>query len=300
MVGKRLARFLGDRPVVSHDTRTVDYSAVAAGDVVVVAHGTAHAPLVPHIIQRGAHAVTVGDTLDDVRELLAHDQAARDCGASVVVGAAMAPGLSGLIARHLASQLHVVDEIHIASHGTAGPACALEHHESLSGWAPGWHDGEWVDTFCGSGRELCWFPEPIGALDCYRARTAGPVMLQRSFPHVSRISARRSARRRDRLTARLPMLAPPHQEGGVGALRVELRGGAADGSRVCLIAGIAELVGTAAAATAAAFATLLIDEGLPTGVLTPGEEALPTTELLRRAIGFGVRLQEFTGIPQPS
>ena len=38
------------------------------------------------------------------------------------------------------------------------------------------------------------------------------------------ISARRSARRRDRFTARLPMLSPPHQEGGIGALRVEVRG----------------------------------------------------------------------------
>jgi len=147
---------------------------------------------------------------------------------------------------------------------------------------------------------LCWFPEPIGALDCYRARMASPILLQHSFPGVKRVSARRSARRRDRLTARLPMLSPPHQEGGVGALRVELRGGAADGSRQCVIAGIAELVGTTTAATAAAFATMIIDEGLPIGVVVPGDENLPTTELLRRTTSYGVRLQEFTGIPQPS
>ncbi|HUF99795.1 MAG TPA: hypothetical protein VMM60_16835 [Ilumatobacter sp.] len=300
VVGQRLRRFLGDRPVISHQPRWADITAVSPGDVVVLAHGAAHAPFLPRVLERGAHAVTVGDTLDDVAELLAFDTTAIERGVTVVAGAALAPGLSGLIARHLACQLHVVDEIHVASHGTAGPACARDHHQSLRGWAPGWHDNEWVDSFCGSGRELCWFPEPIGALDCYRARTASPLLLHRSFPNVSRISARRSARRRDRLTAGLPMLASPHQEGGVGALRVELRGGAADGSRVCVIAGIAELVGTASAATAAAFATLLVDEGLPTGVVAAGDESLPNTELLHRVASFGVRLQEFTGVPQPT
>ena len=300
VVGRRLRRTLGDRAVAVHVPRAIDHSVIREGDVVVFVHGTAHAPLVARVIERGAHVVTVGDTLDDVRELLEFDASARGRGTTVVVGAGMTPGLSGLIARHLAAQLHVVDEIHIAIHGTAGPACARDHHESLRGWAPGWHDGAWVDTFCGSGRELCWFPEPIGALDCYRARMASPVLLHHSFPDVTRVSARRSARRRDRLTARLPMLSPPHQEGGVGALRVELRGGAADGSRHCLIAGIAELVGTTAAATAAAFAALIVDEGLPSGVVVPGDEHLPTTELLRRITIYGVRLQEFTGIPQAS
>jgi hypothetical protein len=33
-----------------------------------------------------------------------------------------------------------------------------------------------------------------------------------------------AANRRDRLTGRLPMLRPPHPEGGPGAVRVEVRG----------------------------------------------------------------------------
>ena len=130
----------------------------------------------------------------------------------------MSPGLSGLLARHLAGQLASVDEIHVAIHGTAGPACARSYHRSLSRRSMAWHDGEWVDHLGGSGRELCWFPEPVGAKDCYRADIADPLLLHTAFPDaVSRISARRSARRRDRFTARLPMLrARPTRRAGSG------------------------------------------------------------------------------------
>jgi len=95
------------------------------------------------------------------------------------------------------------------------------------------------------------------------------------------------------------MLSPPHQEGGIGALRVEIRGVDADGGRQCLVAGIAELVGTAAAATAAAFAAALFEERLPAGIVVSGDEGLQTLDLLSRVQSFGVRLQEFTGVPQP-
>jgi hypothetical protein len=210
----------------------------------------------------------------------------------------LSPGLSGLLARHLASSFAVVDEIHIAIHGTAGPACAREHHRSLSGLSPSWHDGRWVDDVGGSGRELCWFPEPVGAKDSYRARIASPLVLHHAFPEVERISARRSARRRDRFTAWLPMLRPPHPEGGVGALRVELRGAEPSGARRCVIGGVAELVGTAAAATAAAFVTAIADGRVPSGLVVAGDASLPTLDLLRRVQSFGVRLQEFTGVPQ--
>ena len=296
IVASRLERMLRERSVVVHDPRGVAVRDASPGDVVVLAHGGAHAPLVPTLVGRELHVVTVGDTREDTRRLL---DVAVPAGSTVVVGAAVSPGLSGLIVRHLADQLATADEIHVAVHGTAGPACAREHHRSLSGLSPGWHDGEWVDHVGGSGRELCWFPEPVGAKDCYRASMAGPLLLHRTFPEVERISARRSARRRDRFTAWLPMLSPPHDEGGIGALRVEVRGSDAAGGRRCLVAGVAELIGTAAAATASAFVAMLLDDALPDGLIISGDAALPTTELLRRVESFGVRLQEFTGVPQP-
>ena len=176
---------------------------------------------------------TSGD-LGDVRELLDLDERPARAGATLVVGAAVSPGLSGLLARHLRRALAGCDELHVAVHGTAGPACAREHHRALRGWAVGWHDDHWIERPAGSGRELCWFPEPVGARDCYRAEMPDPWLLHRSFPDVDRISARVSATRRDRFTARLPMLSPPHREGGVGALRVEVRGHDESGARATL------------------------------------------------------------------
>jgi hypothetical protein len=295
VVGSRLYRMLsgsnGIRSVL-HGGRWAP-GGTEPGDVVVLAHPGASAERAADLVGRGRHVVTTGETVPETERLLA----VGSDGASLVVGATMAPGLSGLIARHLAVHLQAVDEIHVAIHGTAGPACARAHHRSLSGIASSWRDGRWVDHVGGSGRQLCWFPEPVGAKDCYRARVSSPLVLRTAFPEVSRLSFRRSARRRDRFTAWLPMLSPPHQEGGVGALRVELRGGDAAGGRHVLVAGVAELVGTSAAATAAAFATALADGLVPPGTVVPGDERLPTVEILRRIEHHGVRLQEFTGIP---
>lgn len=267
-------------------------------DAVVLAHPAPHAELAEHLIRNGVSVVSIAGSVSDIGDLLDLDDVARQHHSTVVVGAGMSPGLSGLLSRWLADALHVCDELHVAIHGTAGPACAKEHHRALAGKAVGWHDGDWIERRGGSGRELCWFPEPVGAYDCYRADTAEPITLHRVFPSVQRISARVSATRRDRLTARLPMLSPPHREGGVGALRVEARGADADGSRVTLIAGIAERAGTAAAATACAFTGAIVDGALPLGAIVPGTDTVSTTELLARVTSGGVRLQGFTGVPE--
>ena len=44
-------------------------------------------------------------------------------------------------------------------------------------------------------------------------------------------------------------------------------------------------------------ATQILDAELPTGLVVPGAAELPTLDLLHRVETFGVRLQEFTGIP---
>jgi hypothetical protein len=241
--------------------------------------------------------VSVSDELADVRSMLDLDDDARAAGVPLVVGAGMDPGLTGLLARLSASHLATCDEIHVSIHGTAGPACARRHHRALSGRALGFHEGEWMQPTAGSGRELCWFPEPVGPYDCYRAELSSPLLLHQSFADADRISARVSANRRDRFTAWLPMLSPPHREGGVGAVRVEVRGTDAHGARVSTIVGIAELVATATAATASAFTVEALHGRLPSGVVRAGDAALDTTGILRTVSQLGVRLQEFTGVP---
>ena len=299
IVGRRVQRMSAAFDVRTHDPRLEPTPAVGSDDVVVLAHPVDHAPLARELGVRGASVVTVGDSLDDTRELMALDPDFAAADATLVIGAGLSPGLSGLLARYLSFDMAVVDEIHVAVHGTAGPSCARDHHRSLSGRAVSWRDGEWRHSLGGGGRELCWFPEPVGALDCYHAEIASPLLLHQSFPDAVRIDARRSARRRDRFTARLPMLSPPHREGRVGAVRVEVRGAADDGARVTRILGVAELVGTASSAMAAVFAAAAHSHELPTGAIATSDAQLDTLGLLRRVEAAGVRLQEFTGVPQP-
>ncbi|MEM1335303.1 MAG: hypothetical protein AAGG08_17785, partial [Actinomycetota bacterium] len=217
-------------------------------------------------------------------------------GVPLVVGAGMSPGITGLLARHLAAEFAHVDEIHVGIHGTAGPSCARQHHRALAGSAVAIHDGEEVAHRAGTGRDLIWFPEPVGAYDCYRAEVPAPIVLHRAFPTASRITARMSANRRDRFTSRLPMLSPPHREGGVGAVRVEVSGVDHDGGRHTTIAGIAELVGTAAAAASGAFANAALEDRLRPGVIVPGDDGVDNVALLRDVERLGVRLQSFTGV----
>lgn len=303
VVGSRLVKRLAsepDRRLIDTDSRSVDLTSTPLLDdvsVAVLAHPRPHHPDSIALLDRGISVISVGDDIVDVESMMRESERARRLGVSLVVGAGMSPGLVGLIARHLAGQLATVDEIHVAIHGTAGPACARQHHRALSGHAIVFDDGAFETFRAGTGRELAWFPEPVGAYDCYRAEVPAPIVLHRAFPDASRITARMSANRRDRFTSRLPMLTPPHGEGGVGAVRVEVRGADATGARVTLIAGIAEMVGTATAATAGGYLEAMLDGTLPAGLIVPGDDAVDTTALLRSIERLGVRLQEFTGVP---
>ena len=303
VVGRRLvkrAATMSEGHLVALDTRRVDVRTSRVLDdvgVVLLAHPGPHHPDTVALLDRGISVISVGDQVHDVEAVTGEADRAERAEASLVVGAGMSPGLVGLIARHLVDQLAGADEIHVAIHGTAGPACARQHHRALAGQAQAYDDGAFVAVRAGTGRALAWFPEPVGAYDCYYAEVPAPVVLHRTFPDATRVSARMSANRRDRFTSRLPMLTPPHGEGGVGALRVEVRGADATGARVTLVAGIAEMVGTATAATAAGYLETFLAGGLPVGLTLPGTDTIDTTALLRRIERFGVRLQEFTGVP---
>ena len=245
-------------------------------------------------VEAGRSVVTTSDDALDVEALLGLERLAANVGATLVVGAAASPGLTGLLARLAASELDVVDEIHVARHGTAGPACARQHHGALGSASRVWYDGTWLERPGGTGRELCWFPDPVGAHDCYRAALPDPLLLHRAFPAPRRITARMTATRRDRLTARLPMLRPPHPEALVGAVRVEVRGSAGV-SRSAVVMGAAAPLGTIASAVAAAAVIACAEAALPPGLVVLGEERLPTVELLRAVSESGIKISRFVG-----
>jgi len=206
--------------------------------------------LVEQAVRAGMTVVCTSDRLADVELLLGLGSAARASGATVLVGAGMAPGLTDVLARWGARGFDAVEELHVAKSGTGGPACARQHHRALGEEALDWRDGNWARRAGGSGRELVWFPGPVAGQDCYRAGLPDALLLVPAFPGVRRVTARLAATRRDRLTAPLPMLRPPHPEGEVGAVRVEVRG-RAEGGREASVVGATGAPAVVAGAVAA-------------------------------------------------
>lgn len=218
--------------------------------VVLAGPGRTQAALAEGFLRAGVPIVTTTDDVTDVRALLALDHEARERRSSVVVGAGFAPGLSCVLAAHATRWLDEVVEVHVAKSGTGGPACARQHHRALGRGAIDWRDGTWDARPGGSGRELLWFPDPVGPMDCYRAELPDALLLVPAFPSVRRVTSRVSATRRDRLTARLPMLWPTDPEGGPGAVRVEVRGRRA-GAGATVVLGAMDRPAVAAGAVAA-------------------------------------------------
>ncbi len=258
-----------------------------------------HAEQAAMVLEAGRHVVSVSDDVDDVRGLLDLDVEARERGLHVVVGAGFSPGMSCLLARHAAGRFDEVDEIHVAKAGTGGPACARQHHRALAGWTEDWRDGVWVRRRGGSGRELCWFPDPVGAGDCYRAQLPEPRLLVDAFAGVERVTARMAATRRDRLSAPLPMLRPPHPEGTVGAIRVEVRGRRGRAREVAVLGAVdrpAVSAGTVAALAAVWAAEQRLGSPGAAGLATLATPVPFLAELARR----GVRGAVFEGRSTPS
>ena len=285
------SRILGDRASIQHHP----FPSSMDADVVVVAspRGTQLAAA-QAAVAAGRPTVMVLDDLAETVAILDLQPADRRAAAPVVVGAGFAPGLSCVLAAHGMAWFDEVEELHVAKMGTGGPACALVHHRALSRLSYDWRGDNWVRRPGGSGRELYWFPEPVGPHDCYRAALSDPILLHHAFPSVERITTRMAATRRDRLTAPLPMLIPPHAEGGSGAIRVELRGRRGSAQDVVIL-GTAARPAVAAAAVAALTVEWVLDDRLLIrgmgGLAEMVEPVAFLTELSRR----GVKSEIFEG-----
>lgn len=283
---------------IARDGLTVtgsDSPSADGADVVVLAcPAGSHASMAKTALDAGSHVISLSDDPGEVQSLFGLGDLALRQNRTLTVGAGFAPGLSCILASFVAGRLDHVDVINTYRTGTAGPACARQHHHALKNRGSEWIEGNWVMRSGGSGRDLAWFPDPIGAKDCYRAALADPYVLQRSFPDAARITARMAATRRDRLTSRLPMLRPPHQDGGPGAIRVEVRG-RVGGSVKTIIAGAMDHPSVAAAAVAAEVAGMVGAGQAPPGAgglsAWPDPKAM-LTKLRRR----GVRVALYRGV----
>ncbi|MDG2260886.1 MAG: Gfo/Idh/MocA family oxidoreductase [Actinomycetota bacterium] len=289
----RAAEVVATMEECTEEVRSPDAFDVAV--LVICTESGSHVGYAKRALESGVHVVSTGDSIPDVRGLLDLGAEAEVRGLSVVVGAGMAPGLSCVLARHAARHFDDVEEIHVFKAGTGGPDCARTHHAALGGDAIDWRDGSYVDRRGRSGRELVWFPDPLGSRDCYRGALADALLLVPAFPGVERVTSRISATRRDRLTALLPMMRKPHADGGPGAIRVEIRGRQGNGRDVAVL-GAVDHPSVAAATVAAIAAERVLDgrwqERGSRGLASIEDSVSWLGELSRR----GVKAATFEGV----
>jgi hypothetical protein len=264
-------------------------------EVVVLAVPRDVRPLAEAALERGVHVVSVGGHEWDVRPLLELDAEARERSCHVVVGAGFSPGFSCLLARHAGATFDEVEEIHVARTGTGGPACARQHRRGLLRSCVDWRDGTWVRRRGGSGRELCWFPDPLRGQDCYRAGSGDALLLAPAFPGVGRVTSRVAASPRERVLSVLPHPRSPQPEGPIGGIRVEVRGRRGQASDVVVL-GVVDRPAAAAGTVAAVAARWAVESRLArTGAAGLAElvpEALP---FMRQLADRGVRAAVFEG-----
>ena len=290
IVAQRLARQLRE---TNRSIKAVSHGELNDSKVVVLAGPTPHAQIAREFLEKKISVVSTSDDIADCMNLLTLSDLASENKAALIIGAASSPGMSGLLVRNMSKLFDSIDEVHVALHGTGGPACARQHHRALSGQSIGWHDGEWLRRPAGSGRELCWFPEPVGAYDCYRGELPDPLLIKRAFPELTRVTARVSATRRDRVFSRMPMLIPPQAEGGMGGLRVEVRG-TKNGERIVDVVGVAERAGQVAGVVSGCVArSIITGETTNHGAFVLGEEVLPNENILSQVLRSGVQAHSF-------
>lgn len=264
-------------------------------DVIVVATDVgSHRAAAIEAREAGAHVVSLSDDPEEVQSLLAMDEAFRHEGLVLAVGAGFSPGLSCVLAAHGARTFDAVDEVHIARVGTGGRACARQQRRAMRREATDWIDGSWVNCQAGSGRELCWFPDPIGARDCYQADLSEPRLLRPAFDGVTRVTARLASTRRERRLSRLFLPLSLEDRDRLGALRVEMRG-LRDGRRETTVFGVIDRPAVAAGVVAAVAAVWAAEGRLHDGGAKGMASLVDTTPFLGELARRGVKAAVFTG-----
>ena len=263
------------------------------GDVVVLAHRGAE-ERARRALQSGAHVVVTSGLLKTARSLLSLDAEARERSRNVVVGAALSPGLSCLLASRAARRFDSVVSIDVATIGSGGPACASERRRALASAGLRW-DGAWHEQRGGTGRRLAAFPDPIGSKDCFAAGTSEALLLADAYPHA-RVNCSIAATAIERASAIVPrVLERRRPDSELGAVRVEVHGLGLGGAGVSVLGCIDRpaVAGGAVAAVAAHWAS-------GGRFIRPGAAGLAALVedpqvFLRELATLGVRAAEYVG-----
>jgi len=291
----RLAESLGPK-ALGRTVEQIDADSLAATGIGVAVVCTPDELQPDHVraaLGARAHVVSVADSSASVDAVLGADDYAREIGRTVVVGAAMSPGWTTLLAAHAAELFDGIDEIAAAVTGVAGPACHERRSQAVRTDTQEWRDGDWAECAARSAPELVWFPEPVGAVDCARGDTADGMLLHRRWPDVPQLVVKlgttdgRPLPRGVRRWRRSPEPREP------GAVRVAVSG-RIDGQPATVVYGLSA---TPAAATGVLVA--LAAGSLAAGELAPGAlpvgEALDPVLVLRAAAERGVRALVYDG-----
>ena len=264
--------------------------------VALAIDGAGERAVAERALEAGVPVAGCSDDPDVVRALLDLDDAAREAGVAIAAGCGLAPGLSDVLARHAADALEVTHEIHVARAGSAGPACSAQRDRAGHGAALEWREGAWVRERAGGGRQLVWFPAPVGGVDCRRAGSGQAALLVDALPRLTRASMRVARRPVDGLPDRRARRRPD-PDGDWGAVWVEVRGRRGRAEEILVYGAVDRMAFAAGTVLALAAAWIAgLGGGVPrqTGVHGLGALVEPVpflAELARR----GVKAAAFEG-----
>ncbi|HKY16219.1 MAG TPA: hypothetical protein VJM33_14935 [Microthrixaceae bacterium] len=275
----RVVRALGDK--------AMRWASGAPSVTVIATPPGTHLELARAEVEQGRHVVSTSADLDEIESLFGLGPLAAELGVGVIAGAAMSPGLSTVLACHAAELFDEVTEVHVGMLGAGGHACVEQRARALAADGLEWREGEWLEAGSGSGKELLWFPDPIGARDCARGRFAEPVLLHRVFPGASRLSARGAVERAERWIGRFAPRQPLAPDGEPGAIRVEVHGRRDQGLDTVVYAAMDRPALAAAITAAVAAIGMGLQSPAEGGVVGLAEAVEPVpflTELARRGV----------------
>ncbi len=239
-------------------------------------------------LREGRSVVTTVDSHIHAAALTDLDGLARSKDATVVIGACFSPGLTDVLAVWGAARMDSVSEVHFARHGSGGPRCSRDRLAALAGSAHVWRGASWHTRRAGTGRALCWFPDPVGGRDAVFADTAEPLLAVTRWGDLQRCSARTVLSVRDRLTRWLPTQTGRVPTDSPGAVRVELRG-VVDTQRCTLVLGAFDRPGVVCGVVISEVVGSILGGEGPRGSLGVGSVA-DATSMLRRLRARGIRV----------